>query len=141
MRYMMLMIPRVYQPEAADDPTAQTGVPSAETLGAMMRFNEDLHNAGVLQSLAGLRPPGQAARVRFSGGKPIVTDGPFAEAKEVLGGFWIIEVGSRQEAIDWARRCPAADGDVIELRAMQEVGQFPEELVEAARRAAPNLMA
>ena len=72
----------------------------------MMKYNEELQKAGVLLALDGLHPPSMGARVSFSGGKPTVTDGPFAEAKEVLGGYWMIQVKSKEEAIEWASRCP-----------------------------------
>jgi len=93
MRFMMLMIPLGYEsapPDVELDP---------ERVAAMMRYNEALKDAGVLITLDGLHPPSTGARVSFAGGKPIVTDGPFAEAKEVLGGYWMIEVASREEAI------------------------------------------
>jgi hypothetical protein len=72
------------------------------------------------------------ARVSFSGGKPKVTDGPFTEAKEVLGGYWMIQVKSREEAIEWASRCPASDNEVIEVRQVQEFSDFPADVQEAA---------
>ena len=140
MRFMMLMIPRVYQAEGAADPVAQTGVPSAEMVAKMMAFNEALQKAGALLALDGLHPLSKGARVGFAGGKPVVTDGPFAESKEVLGGYWIIQVASKAEAIEWAKRCPALDGDVLELRQLQEMTDFPDDVVEAARENAPTLM-
>jgi hypothetical protein len=126
MRYMMLMIPGGYAQAAPD------AMPSAEAVEAMMKYNQALAEAGVLRSLEGLHPPSSGARVSFKGGKPLVTDGPFAEVKEVLGGYWMIEVGSRDEAIDWARRCPAGEGDVIEVRRVQEMSEFPEDVQKAA---------
>jgi PhnB protein len=121
MRFMMLMIPKGYE-------TAKPGTmpEDAERIAAMMKYNEDLQKAGVLRALDGLHPPSMGARVSFAGGKPLVTDGPFAEAKEVLGGYWMIDVGSRQEAIDWAKRCPASANEVIEIRQVQEMSDFPE---------------
>ena len=119
MCYMMLMIPKGYEtapPDVKRDP---------ERVAAMMRYNEALHEAGVLIALDGLHPPSVGARVSFMGGKPIVTDGPFAETKEVLGGYWMIEVGSKAEAIVWASRCPASDNEVIEVRQVQEMSDFP----------------
>jgi hypothetical protein len=80
-----------------------------------------------------LHPPATAARVRFEGGKPGVTDGPFAEAKEMVGGYWIINVKSKAEAIEWAKRCPAADGDVIEIRQIFEMEDFPADVQEVAK--------
>src|SRR6266481_5246467 len=95
MRFMMLMIPRGY--EAA----APGAMPPADAVAAMMKYNEQLRDAGVLITLDGLHPPSAGARVSFEGGKPIVTDGPFTESKEVLGGYWMIEVASREDAIAW----------------------------------------
>ena len=111
MRFMMLMIPKGYE-------TAAPGtMPDANAVAAMMEYNEALRKAGVLITLDGLHPPSMGARVSFSGGKPMVTDGPFAEAKEVLGGYWMIQVKSKEEAIEWAKRCPASNNEVIEIRA------------------------
>ena len=126
MRFMMLMIPKGYE-------TANPGtVPDAKAVEAMMQYNESLQKAGVLVSLEGLHPPSMGARVSFSGGKPVVTDGPFAETKEVLGGFWMIQVNSKEEAIQWASRCPASDNEVIEIRQVQEMADFPADVQEAA---------
>ncbi|HMI11882.1 MAG TPA: YciI family protein, partial [Bradyrhizobium sp.] len=80
----------------------------------------------------GLHPPSMGARVSFASGKPLVTDGPFAEAKEVLGGYWMIDVKSREEAIAWAKRCPASENEVIEIRQVQEMPDFPADVQEAA---------
>ena len=126
MRFMMLMIPKGYE-------TAEPGtVPDAESVAAMMRYNESLQKAGVLLALDGLHPPSMGARVSFPGGKPKVTDGPFAEAKEVLGGYWMIQVKSREEAIEWASRCPASENEIIEVRQVQEMSDFPADVQEAA---------
>jgi hypothetical protein len=122
MRFMLLMIPKGYE-------TAAPGtMPDPKAVAAMMKFNDSLQKAGVLLALDGLHPPSAGARVTFSGGKPTVTDGPFAEAKEVLGGYWIIQVKSRDEAIAWASRCPASDNEMIEVRQVQEMADFPPEL-------------
>jgi hypothetical protein len=126
MRFMMLMIPLGY--EAAAPGT----VPDAEHVAAMMKYNEALKEAGVLLSLDGLHPPSAGARVSFKSGKPTVTDGPFAESKEVLGGYWMIQVKSRQEALDWASRCPALDNEVIEVRQVFEMTDFPPDVRKAA---------
>ena len=91
----------------------------------MMKYNESLQKAGVLLALDGLHPPSMGARVSFPGGKPKVTDGPFAEAKEVLGGYWMIQVKSKEEAIEWATRCPASENEVIEIRQVQEIVGLP----------------
>src|SRR5215211_3992690 len=118
MRFMMLMIPGGYE-------NAQPGtMPDAKAVAAMMKYNEELQKAGVLLALDGLHPPSMGARVSFAGGKPKVTDGPFAEAKEVVGGYWLIQVKSREEAIAWASRCPASDDEVIEVRQVQEFSDF-----------------
>ena len=126
MRFMMLMIPQGY--EAAAPGT----MPPAEAVAAMMKYNEALKEAGVLVTLDGLHPPSMGARISFAGGKPIVTDGPFIEAKEVIGGYWMIEVASKEEAIEWAKKCPASNHETIELRQVQEMADFPADVQEAA---------
>ena len=126
MRFMMLMIPKGY--ESATPGT----MPEAKAVAAMMKYNESLQKAGVLLALDGLHPPSMGARVSFAGGKPTVTDGPFAEAKEVLGGYWMIQVKSKAEAIEWASRCPASNNEVIEVRQVQEMADFPADVQEAA---------
>jgi hypothetical protein len=126
MRFMMLMIPRGYESAAPGT------MPPADAVAAMMKYNEALKEAGVLITLDGLHPPSMGARVSFAGGRPVVTDGPFAESKEVLGGYWMIDVPSREEAIAWARRCPAGDNDVIEIRRVHEMSEFPEDVQKAA---------
>jgi hypothetical protein len=113
------MIPKGYESAAAGT------VPTADAVAAMMRYNESLKKAGVLLSLDGLHPPSMGARVTFPNGKPVVTDGPFAEVKEVLGGYWMIQVRSREEAIEWAKRCPAGPNETIEIRQVQELADFP----------------
>jgi hypothetical protein len=107
-------------------------MPDAAAVAAMMKYNEDLQKAGILRGLEGLHPPSMGARVSFAGGRPLVTDGPFAEAKEVLGGYWMIEVGSKEEAVEWAKRCPASENEIIEIRQVQEMSDFPEDVQEAA---------
>jgi len=126
MRFMMLMIPLGYETAAPDvqlDP---------ERVKAMMRYNEALQQAGILITLDGLHPPSMGARVSFKSGKPVVTDGPFTESKEVLGGYWMIDVKSREEAIAWAKKCPASENEIIEIRQVQEMADFSEEVREAA---------
>src|SRR6266699_532356 len=128
MRFMMLMIPRGYE-------TAAPGtVPPADAVAAMMKYNEALKDAGVLITLDGLHPPSMGARVSFATGKPLVTDGPFTEAKEVLGGYWMIDVKSREEAIAWAMKCPASSNEIIEIRRVQEMSDFSEEVRDKAAR-------
>lgn len=126
MRFMMLMIPRGY--ETATPCT----MPEADAVAQMMKYNQALQDAGILLSCDGLHPPSMGARVTFQGGKPRVSDGPFAEAKEVLGGYWMINVKSRAEAIEWASRCPAGDNEIIEVRQVQEMEDFPADVQEAA---------
>lgn len=121
MRFMVMMIP--------GDKKVEAGVlPDEKTIAAMMKYNEELAKAGVLLALDGLHPSAKGARIRFSGGKRTVTDGPFAEAREVIGGYWLWQVKSKEEAIEWASRCPALDGDVLELRQVYEMSDFGPEV-------------
>jgi hypothetical protein len=122
MRFMMLMIPKGY--EKATPGT----MPDPKAVEAMMKYNDELMKAGVLLALDGLHPPSMGARVSFAGGKPKVTDGPFAEAKEIVGGYWMIQVKSREEAIEWAKRCPGSENETIEIRQVQEMSDFPAEI-------------
>ena|SRR5690349_7378462 len=115
-RYMLLMHPAAFP--AAGDPLPEDAV------AQMMRFYDELVQAGVLLSADGLEQPETGSRVHFGGGRPRVTDGPFTEAKELIGGYWIIQASSQEEAVEWASRCPAADGDMIEVRQIQ---QYPED--------------
>lgn len=126
MRFMLLVIPKGYETAAPD------AAPAAEEVARMMKYNEQLQKAGVLLALDGLTPPSVGARVSFKGGKPTVTDGPFPEAKEVLGGYWMIDVKSREEAIEWARRAPMGDSEIIEVRQVQQMEDFPEDVQRAA---------
>jgi hypothetical protein len=115
MRFMMIMKPNLDE---------QNWAPSPEALATMGRYNDELSKAGVLLALDGLQPTSKGARVSFSGGRPNVTDGPFTESKELIGGYWLIQAKSKEEAIQWATRCPAADGDVIEVRQVYELSDF-----------------
>ena len=126
MRFMMLMIPKGYESAAPGT------MPDAKAVEAMMKYNEALQKAGVLLTLDGLHPPSMGARITFSGGKAEVSDGPFAEAREVLGGYWMIQVESKEEAIEWASRCPASDNEIIEVRQVQEFSDFPADVQDAA---------
>ena len=126
MRFMMLMIPKGYEKAPPGE------MPDAKAVAAMMKYNESLQKAGVLLALDGLHPPSMGARVSFAGGKPRVTDGPFIEAKEVVGGYWMIQVKSKEEAVEWASSCPASENEVIELRQVQEMSEFPPEVQQAA---------
>jgi hypothetical protein len=106
--------------------------PPADKVQEMSRFNEELTKAGVLLALDGLHPPAEGARVRFAGGTPTVTDGPFTESKEIIGGYWLIQARSKEEAVAWASRCPADDGDMIEVRRVYEMSDFPQDVQDAA---------
>ena len=121
MRFMVMMIP--------GDKDAEAGkMPDEQALTAMMKFNEELVKAGVMLGGEGLHPTSKGARVRFTGGKPSVTDGPFTEAREIVGGFWIWKVASRDEAIAWASRCPAGEHDILEIRQVFESEEFGPEV-------------
>jgi len=119
MRFMMIMFPKDYE-------NAKSGwVPDLKSMDKMGKYNEELGKAGVLLALDGLTPPAtMSARVTFKAGKSKVTDGPFAEAKEVVGGYWIIQVKSREEALEWASRIPGQDNEMVEVRRMFEMSDF-----------------
>jgi hypothetical protein len=129
MRFMMIV-------KASKE--SEAGVmPSNELIAAMTKYNEELMKAGALVDLSGLQPTSKGARVKFSNGKPTVIDGPFAETKELIAGYWIINVKSKEEAIDWARRAPApqesGEGE-IEIRQFFELEDFdPSPAIEKAR--------
>lgn len=123
MRFMLLMIPNIKE---------DNWMPKPEAVTAMMKFNEALAKAGALLALDGLHPSSKGARVSFSGGKSKVADGPFTEAKEVVGGYWMIQARSKEEAVEWARRCPGDDGNVIEIRQVFEMSDFPADVQKAA---------
>jgi hypothetical protein len=120
MQFMMLMIPKVYRGNGKLDGF----VPDPEELKKMGRFNEELGKAVKILSLNGLHPLCTGARVSFGKGKPAVTDGPFVETKEVLGGYWMVEANSQGELVEWAQRCPAEEGDIIEIRQIFDVADF-----------------
>jgi hypothetical protein len=125
MRFMMMVIPEGYESAAPD------AVPSAEAVAKMMEYNKALQKAGVLLALDDLFPPSTGARISYADGKPTVTDGPFAETKEVIGGYWIIQVRSREEAIEWAKRAPMSNNEVIEVRQIHEMPDFPDAFCKA----------
>lgn len=133
MRFLVLMIPGIYQPKGNRTIDADF-TPNAEMMAKMGRFNEELQQSGALLSLDGLQPLATGARVAFSGGRASVTDGPSVEAKEVVGGYWLLQATSKQQIVDWMRRCPAQDGDVIEIRQVFEMSDFPEDVQAAAAR-------
>lgn len=128
MRFMLLMIPKGYENAAPGT------IPAAEAVEAMMRFNKSLKDAGVLLTLDGLHPPSMGARVTFPDGKPVVSYGPFEGVNETLGGYWMIQVDSREEAIGWASLCPASDDEIVEVRQVQDITDFPAEIQKAAAK-------
>src|ERR1700678_228484 len=118
MRFMMIMFPKGYE-------NAKPGtVPDLKAMEVMGKYNEQLQKAGVLLALDGLTPPSMGARVTFKAGKSKVTDGPFPEAKEVVGGYWVIQVKSREEALQWASRIPGKDIEMVEVRRFFEMSDF-----------------
>jgi len=125
MRFLMLMYP--------SEKAEQGAMPEADAVGEMMKYNEQLAKAGVLLALDGLHPSAKGACISWDkAGKPVVTDGPFTETKEVLGGYWIIQVKSREEAVEWAKRVPSRDARKIELRQIFEMTDFPADVQKAA---------
>ena len=121
-------------------PDSEAGqMPDEKTLAAMAKYNEELVKAGVLLDLSGLKPSSKGARIKYSGSKRTVIDGPFAEAKELVAGFWTIQVKSKEEAIEWAKRVPFEDGEV-ELRPFFELEDFtPGPAIEHHRRVGEEL--
>lgn len=109
-------------------------MPSPELVANMGAFNAELAKAGALLAAEGLHPSSRGARITFAAGKPTVTDGPFAEAKELIGGFWIIQVKSKDEAIEWMRRCPFEGNEEIELRQIHDVEDFTEAMQDPGRQ-------
>jgi hypothetical protein len=138
MRFMMLMIPRVYQ-GANGAKAGKDFAPPADMVEKMMRYNEELAKSGALLSLDGLHAPSTGVRVSFAGGRVSVADGHPAEARNVLGGYWLITAKSREEAVAWARRVPAEDGDVVEVRQVFDMTDYPEDVQKAA--ASPAIQA
>jgi hypothetical protein len=138
MRFMMIV-------KASKD--SEAGVmPDEKLLAAMTKYNEELQKAGVLLDLTGLQASSKGARVRFSGGRRTVIDGPFAETKELIAGYWLIQVKSREEAIEWAKRAPNPHGEgretEIEIRQLFELEDFvPSESIERARKLEKELAA
>ena len=122
MRFMMLVIPKNYAMAAPGT------LPDPKLVEKMMAFNNELTKSGVLLAFDGLHPPSMGSRVRFGSDGPVASDGPFAEAKEVVGGYWLIQVKSKEEAEAWALRAPMLDGDIIEIRRIQEMADFTPEI-------------
>src|SRR5262245_59942739 len=125
-------------------PGTQTPSPDApfdeNLFAAYMKFNEDLHRAGVLVAAEGLNPTAQGARVQVAKGKRVVVDGPFAETKELIGGFYLLEVSSLQEAIDWMLKCPSGLGfdDALDIRPLTSADDVPPPLLELTKKVAPE---
>lgn len=132
MRFMMVV--------KADANSEAGAMPSEQELTEMGKYNEELVKAGVMLAGDGLHPSSKGARVKFSGKKATVTDGPFTEAKELIAGFWIIDVKSKEEAVEWARRVPFVDGEV-EVRQVFEAADFGAELTPELREAEQRLRA
>ena len=134
MRFMVLVKPGEGYEEGA--------MPKQEELAAMTAYNEELVKAGVMLAGEGLHPTSKGARVRYEGGgASTVTDGPFAESKELIGGFWLWQVKSREEAIEWLRRAPFGPGDEVELRQVFEADDFGDELTPELREKEERLRA
>ena len=127
MRFMMIV--------KANQDTEAGALPSKELMAAMGKFNQEMVQAGVLLAGEGLQASSKGARIKFSGGKRTVTDGPFTETKELIAGFWLIQVKSREEAIEWAKRSPSPHGEnaagEIEVRQVFEAADFPAEIFPA----------
>jgi len=125
MRFMMIQFPKEYK-------TAKPGwTPDLKSIETMRKYNEQLGKAGVLLALDGLTPPStMSARVTFKSGASKVTDGPFTEAKEIVGGYWVIDVKSREEALEWASRIPGRDSDMVEVRRLFDFTDFPADVQE-----------
>lgn len=134
MRFMMLVIPKNYESAPPD------AMPDPKMVKTMENYNDSLRKAGALINLDGLHPPSSGARITFKGGKTTVSRGPFRKTRETLGGFWTIRANSQEDAIEWASRAPMSDGDIIEVRQVQETEDFPAEVrnvLGAESRAAP----
>jgi len=124
MRFMMLL------PAPVEVLEHVGSSPSVELVLAMHKYNDDMKKAGALLAAEGLHPTSMGTRIRVVGGKKVVTDGPFTEAKEVIAGFWMIQVKSKEEALEWANRCPLPEQGLIEIRQIFENCEFPPELQE-----------
>ena len=138
MRFMMIV--------KANKDSEAGKMPSEELLAAMAKYNEELVNAGVLVDLSGLQSSAKGFRVRFSGGKTSIIDGPFAETRELIAGYWVINVKSRQEAVDWARKIPAPFGpheeSEVEVRQFFEMEDFtPSEAIDHHKEGGKKLAA
>jgi hypothetical protein len=123
MRFMILMIPKGYENAQPKDLK-----PDPRSVTAMLEYSEALKKAGVLLSSDGLYPPSMGARITFADGKPNVIPGPFPDVHDVIGGYFMINVSSKEEAIAWASRCPPSEHEIIEVRQVQEEDEFIEDV-------------
>ncbi|HEY4279895.1 MAG TPA: YciI family protein [Conexibacter sp.] len=124
MRFMMMIYPGIEESEWQ---------PDAETVAAMGKYNEELTRAGALLALDGLHAASKGARIVYRDGQRTILDGPFAESKEVIGGYWIIQAKSLEEAMEWAKRVPSDGNMMLEVRQIFEMSDFPAEVQEAAQ--------
>jgi hypothetical protein len=139
MRFLVFMIPAVYQPknskqqnpDFSEDPKR-----TAKLMSAMGKFNDEVQKATTVHSVDGLAPIAKGARIAYAGGKPVVTDGPAVDSKEVVGGYWLVEAKTKQQVVDLWKRCPAEEGDVIEIRQVAEMSDFPVALQKALQEQA-----
>ena len=134
MRFLVFMIPKVYQPKNGQKTDANF-TPDPKMMEEMERFNDELREVGALLSVDGLQPLTAGARLAFSEGEASVTDGPLIDAQEIIGGYWMLEAKTKQRVIDWMKHCPAQDGDVIEIRQVAEMLDFPVGVQPVARGA------
>ena len=133
MRFLVFMIPAVFQPKNGRQ-TDPDFAPDAEMMTKMSRFNKELKQAGALLAVDGLQPLTLGVRLAFSEEEETtVTDGAAIDAKEVVGGYWLLQAESIRRVVEWMKRCPAQDGDVIEIRQVAEVTDFPADVQAAAR--------
>ncbi len=131
MRFMVIMYP---------GPDAEAGkLPDEKILTEMGKFNEELVKAGVLLAGEGLHPTSKGARIRFGSGKPVVSDGPFTESKEIIGGFWLMQAKSKDEIVQWMKRCPVVGSEMIEIRQVFEAEDFGEAMTPELREAEERL--
>jgi hypothetical protein len=140
MRFLVFMIPAVYQPKNGKQQNPDFSADpkkTAKLMAAMGKFNDEIQKATKVHSIDGLAPLAKGARLAFAGGKPTVTDGPAVDSKEVVGGYWLVDAKTKQQVVDWWKRCPAEDGDVIEIRQIAEMSDFPAELQKALQEQGP----
>jgi hypothetical protein len=136
MRFLVFMIPAVYQPKHGMQQPGPDFAPDAKQMAEMRRFNDELRKAGALLAVDGLHPLTTGARLEFSDDDDIsVTDGSLVDPQEVVGGYWLLQAQSKRQVVDWMKHCPAQDGDVIEIRQVAEMSDFPADVQAAARSA------